>query len=300
MNTIPDQNIPASKCFQITKKDGAYWAAATGEAPFYLGKDLRYGTRRGLGMPVSTYYGPRFCAQNYTGRIGHWAILLELMAANESKGYFNVINAYDRAAFTFGCFQLAAHTPGDNLVLLFRRLLQLPDAADYFPELSLRNGRIHRIGEQGGYTDLEASAERFMAYLNPDGKRVDDQELLQAARLIHWSNTHAAMRDAQVEIAAEITARKVDAVYDRRYALDGKSDTLVALVCDIHHQGRAKVPVVRAALAQAQPEEALLKIGQEKYPERIANLRRNIEAMKQDGQLGRKRYQSATNSFVEG
>jgi hypothetical protein len=91
-------------------------------------------------MPVSRYYGPRYDASDYRDSFDHWAVLLELIASNESKLYFNVINAYDSAAFTFGFFQLAAHTQNDNLVLLFRRLLQLPEAGDYFPSKRRRSG----------------------------------------------------------------------------------------------------------------------------------------------------------------
>jgi hypothetical protein len=128
---------------------------------------------------------------------------------------------------------------------------------------------------------------------------VDDQELLQAARLIHWSNNHAAMRDAQVEIAADIITGKVDRTYQKWYGLDGAPDVIVALICDIHHQGRAKKDAVKAALGKPQPEKALLNLGEDAYPERIANLRQNMEAMKASGQLGRKKYQAATNAFVD-
>lgn len=99
---------------------------------------------------ANEYYGPKFNHADYTATLDHWAYLLYASGYCESKNFFNVFNTYDRAKFTYGFYQLAAHTPNDNLILLFRRLVNLDLAKQYFPELTLINGRLHRVNEAAG------------------------------------------------------------------------------------------------------------------------------------------------------
>ncbi len=139
-------------------QDGRQWfATPDGNAAsrFYVGRETSNGSYIGLFMRGSEYYGPVYRAVDYVDKYDHWAQLLELSGYCESKNFFNLINTYDSAKFTFGFYQLAAHTANDNLILLFRSLLALPEATDYFPELAIEHGRLHRLDEDGGLTDLE-------------------------------------------------------------------------------------------------------------------------------------------------
>lgn len=300
--------VPRGKPFTL-RKDGPQWFAKHGgEAEFYVGRETSNATYTGLMMRASEYYGPTFAAADYAGKLDHWANLLELTGYCESENRFNVINTYDSAKFTFGFFQFAAHTPNDNLVLLFHRLAGLAVFNDYFPELTIRNGHLHRIDENGGATDLEEvmptgpngrrQIQLFMNYLNAKLKSHDMQEVLQSARMIHWSNTAPEMRALQVDLANEILQRKMSASYARWYKLDGKSDLICALVADIHHQGRARRELVEAALASDDPVENLITVNPN-YSGRIDALRSKTAAMIAAGQLKRKVYRAATNEFED-
>lgn len=290
-------SVDAARKFTIEERASHYFARCAGEPEFLLGKKTRYGSRFGVFLPANEYYGPRFAARDYEPVYDHWATILEVIGSNESKNYFNVINTYDGAAFTFGFFQLAAHTANDNLVLYLRAMLDTEEGRAYFPELRMIGGRIHRVHDDGAELNIESPPSRLMAYLNPDSTKVDDQELLHIARFIHGSNSSQRLRDIQVEVSTTITMGKVSQRYHPWYGLDGLSDTIVATIADIHHQGRATKPAVKAALQSSAPEDALIALGQAKYPERVANLRETIRSLKAEGRLGRKRYRAASNTF---
>lgn len=288
------------------RNDGSKWFAQTdGTDEFYVGRETSNGSYIGLYMRSSEYYGPAFEAADHEERIDHWANLLELTGWGESENHFNVINTYDSAKFTFGFYQLAAHTPYDNLILFFHRLAELPEFADYFPELTIKDGNLHRIDENGGLTDLEEvmatgpngrrQLQLFMNYLNAHRYEHDRQEVLQAARLIHWSNNSAAMRQMQVDLANDILQHKMSK-YHGWYDLDGASDVICALVADIHHQGRASKTRVTAALHSADPVERLITINPG-YSGRIAALRFKLLQMQDAGRFGRKVYHAASNEF---
>ena len=289
--------VDGARQFRIEERDKRYYARDSDGPEFLLGRKTKYGSRYGLFQRAGEYYGPTYRAQDYEPMFDHWATVLELIGFNESENHFNVINTYDRAAFTFGFFQLAAHTANDNLILLVRRLLDTEEGRAYFPELSLIHGRVHRVNDDGTEWDLESDPARFMAYLNPSSKAVDDQELLHVARFIHGANTSQLLRDIQVETAAAITMHKAETRYGPWYDLDGASDTIVAVIADIHHQGRAAKTAVRAGLASSTPEEALLGLGEAQYPERVSTLRTNVRTFKAQGRLGRKHYRAASNTF---
>ncbi len=292
----------AGKPFVVTQQDNHYIAAAATEPAFYLGHPVRYHGRRGLYHPPGRYHGPVYRAADYHDRYDHWAYVVEAIGHCEGQNHFNLINTYDRAAFTFGFVQFAAHTPNDNLILLFRELLRLPDAKDYFPELELRNEQVCRINENGSITHLEqvqaGELGGFMHYLNPHSEQVDDQELLHAARLTHWVQNSSDAQAAQVKAAIAITSRKVMERYHRWYDLEGRSDLLVTIICDIHHQGRASRATVEEALAQPQPVQALLRVNHSQWRDRNERLEQITQRMVADGWLGKKVYDPANNVFI--
>ncbi len=304
----PEANsVPRGLGFDL-KKEGRRWYASPGgrlSDRFYVGRETKNGGYVGLFMSPNEYYGSIYRAEDYIDRYDHWAQLMELTGYCESKNHFNLVNTYDSAKFTFGFYQLAAHTAHDNLILLFRKLMELPNSSEYFPELALCDGCLHRVNEDGGLTNLEVESktgpggrwqlQRFMDFLNAKRLEHDMQEVLQSARLIHWANEDRSMRELQVEIACNILQTKMER-YARWYDLDGKSDIICALIADIHHQGRAVKNRVKAALRSASPEKKLITINS-RYKGRIADLRFKLEVMKSKGLLGKKVYDAGLNEF---
>ena len=301
----------AGKKFDLPDPVGGVWTARlAGEADFFfVGKEVNqpaqgfFGLRNNL--PQNT--GPKYRAIDYLDKLDHWAVLLEISGACESENRFNLVNTYDRAKFTFGFYQLAAHTPRDNLILFFRRLAELPDFQSYFPELEMKNGRLTRRDSNGSSTDLEqeflaSNGEMqimlFMNYLNPVRKDIDRQEVLQAARLIHWCGADKQVQLAQVEVSAEILEGKMAKRYHPKLGLDGRSDTICAIVADIFHNGRGTFAAVKSILASANPVEGLLTINHGKHKNRNDRLRKAIADTKAAGLLGAKKYVAAANEFA--
>ncbi|NND62624.1 MAG: hypothetical protein HKN48_05475, partial [Flavobacteriaceae bacterium] len=309
---VSGNSIQDTVAFQLSKRGNKWFATATNHtdnAEFYVGSEIKRASIGyfGIFQSASLYSGPKFKASDYETTIDHWAYLLQITGFCESKNFFNVMNTYDRAKFTFGFYQLAAHTPNDNLILLFRRFTESPKFKNYFPELKIINGALHRVDENGSATNLEIvmntgpngarQLQLFMNYLNPIRKKIDEQEVLHAARLIHWAKNDKKMRDIQVDIANEILQHKMSKVYHKRYDLDGESDIICAAIADIHHQGRASVKRVKIALASANRLDALIDINAN-YTNRSAHLRQALKELTDAGKIGNKVYHAATNEFV--
>lgn len=299
-------DVARGKAFELRKEGQRWFAQESGGAAFLVGRETANGAQTGLFMAPTDAYGPVYAASEHVARHGHWANLLELSGHCESGNRFNMVNTYDTAKFTFGFVQMAAHTPDENLIRFFHRLSALPGFADYFPDLLMQGGRLHRRDGSGRLSNLELISptgpnrrrqiQPFMDYLNPKSAAPDPQEVLQAARLVHWANTSAQMRTLQVTQASETLQQKLGSVYARWYDLDGRADTLCALVADIHHQGRASRAKVAAALASPDAQERLITI-HPGYTGRIAALRRKIGRMQAEGRLGRLRYAAGENAF---
>lgn len=304
-------SITSSAAFALTQRQNEWYAKETNSNgnEFYVGREVNNTSAGyfGIYQRANEYYGKQYNGDDYKDRIDHWAYLLHITGYCESKNHFNLINTYDRAKFTFGFYQLAAHTPKDNLILLFRRFSESANMKKYFPELKMTNGSLHRVNENGSQTDLETvmntgpngapQLQLFMNFLNPIRKRIDPQEILHAARLIHWSEKDRLMRDAQVAIANELLQKKMTQRYHRWYDLDGKSDIICALVADIHHQGRASKSRVQDALNSNDVQENLITINAN-YISRADDLRTIINQLKTAGKIGTKVYKASLNEFV--
>jgi hypothetical protein len=221
----------------------------------YLGGEAGFGGFQGLARTRGfvAESAPHYSHRDWQGEHGAWAALIEPTGEGESRNSFTCLNSYDRAAFTFGFYQLAAHTPNDNLILLFRKLLATDEAGFYFPALALSGGKVHlRAG--GGLRSLEGAQDRsdgenrdgeqgaFMEYLNADMHGVDAPERVAASRLIHWACHSEAHRRIQVEVAIELAQKKVARIAQkmetRGTSLDGRSMPIVAMALDILHNGR--------------------------------------------------------------
>jgi hypothetical protein len=290
-----------------------YYATLPGVAEYYVAQSTRYESYRGLFQPSNKLYGSQYHISQFTSAYETVAGMLGVIAVGESGGYFNRLNSYDRAAFTFGFFQLAAHTPGDNLILLFRRLAAENAAfQSLFPDLKVVNGVLHRVVgthhvslekeyPRPGHPN-EKNLKDFMTYLNADGTIVDDTELSTAARMIHLANMDAAANRLQVNLAAEITMRKLRNAYSVWYNLDGASDLICTAIADLHHQGRGTKTEVRAALAAGNTVQekvnALCKIGEASYGSRCATLKRALAQAQRNGHLGVSVFDRASGLFM--
>lgn len=168
--------------FAFTTEGKNHYATANGGPRFFVGDDVKYLSRRGL-RNLKAADGPVYKASDWEAQHGHWARLLQATAECESQGSFHCLNSYDRAAFTFGFTQSAAHVADGDFVRLFRGLLALPEAKDYFPYLQLQGGRIVYV-RNGEVKPLETatSTQALMDYLNPDAASVGDQERICATQ----------------------------------------------------------------------------------------------------------------------
>lgn len=188
--------------------------------------------------------------------------------------------------------------PNGDFVVYLRALLALPAAADYFPDLAVDNGRICRATDDGLVAlESDLSTEPLLDYLNPTLREVEDTEVIQSAKLVHWAQNDPAHRALQIELGVKLFQDKM-ARYAQQYRLHGQSDAVCAVVADTRHQGRAKSVVIMAALQQPDPLGALLKVGEPKYANRLQTLRREVNRLLQEGTFGRRRYDANLRDFV--
>ena len=265
---------------------------------FFIGKRVPYNGRKGL-TNLSGTAAQRYNPDEYRPALGFWADFIQPTAAAEG-GLFHTLNTYDRARFTFAFLQFAAHVPNGDFVKYLRTLLGLPLAAEYFPDLAMHNGRICRAKDGGGEPEpLESddSTEGLMDYLNPSSEEVEDTEVIQSARFVHWAQNDPEHRRVQIE-SGVANFKAAMASYAKTYHLDGAPDTICLLVADIRHQGRATSAAIVAALGKPDPLEALLQLGEPQYHERVLTLRREIKKGINAGLLGLRNYSLAQKDFV--
>jgi hypothetical protein len=274
-----------------------YHASVAGD-DFLVGRRVRYGAFKGL-MNDEPVPRLRYRAEDWRERHGIWADWIEPIARVEG-GHFHTLNTYDRARCTFGFLQAGAHVAGGQFVRWLRAVLALPDAAASFPDLGLDQGRIvHLADGDGAPRPLEddRGTAGLLDYLNPGPHEVEDVEVIQAARLIHRVRNDAEARALQVAIGVTALQESLGQ-YAARYGLDGADDITCLLVADIRHQGRAPHVAIGRALATTDPHAALLALGAERYPERIARLRAAVEELRREGRLGRWRFDAAGGLFA--
>ena len=291
----------AAKQVSIEFANRNYRASVDGGPGFFVGRKVSYEGNWGL-MNLTPLPETTYSSEDYRDAFGFWADFLRPIAQCESGGAFQCLNTYDRARFTFGFLQYAAHVPGGDFVKFFRRLLGTPLGADYFPELAVSDGVICRVSEAGA-TPLESAQSTLglQDYLNPSREEVEEAEVIQAAKFVHWSLNDAQHRELQVRCGVEHLKAAVQQ-YARTYSLDGALDTICLVIADIHHQGRGKkIEVFEALNTNGDVDQALvnlLEIGQAFYPQRIATLRTTIDAMVSEGRLGQHKYDTMRGDFV--
>jgi hypothetical protein len=291
----------AAKHVSITLTDRKYAATVDGGPSFFVGRKVSYEGNWGL-MNIVTLPDDVYSPDSYRTKYGFWADFLHPIVQCESGGAFQCLNTYDRARFTFGFLQYAAHVPDGDFVRFFRTLLVTMPAADYFPELVVHDNVICKES-QTGFTPLETpeSTQPLQDFLNPSLNEVEEAEVIQSAKFVHWSLNEAEHRELQVQCGVD-HMKKAMQQYAKTYSLDGSLDKICLVIADIHHQGRGKkIEVFDALDTGGDTDKAytnLLEIGKVFYPDRIETLRSTIDAMVNDGTLGQRKYDATISDFV--
>jgi len=282
----------------------AYYAKLSGseEPEFFVGYKTYYKAQEGYGLYNSTQKSDLvYKADTYENEFGFFAHFIAPTTKAESGGSFICLNTYDRAFFTFGFMQFAAHVPNGDFVQFLKKLLALGNAKDYFPRLELTNNRIFYVLDNGTKTQMEFdnTTRPLMEYLNPSLDDIEHQELICSARLVHWATKDKEHR--RIQVSNSINLYKDNMIkYHKRLGLDGCPAKVCFMVCDILHQGRGKYDRIANALdTGGNYEKAFLNlcsVGEVNYAERINTLKKEIKAMEANG-LFNKTYNAATNSF---
>ncbi len=268
--------------FKIVRNGSDYSCSADGGATFFVGRRVPYEGRIGL---YNIFAGSKleklnYSAQDFAQQHGFWASFVEPTALCEGRNFLT-LNTYDSAGFTFGFGQFAAHVPNGDFVKYFRAMLALPNALEYFPHLGVINGRICTTDSaQPIALESDESTAGLMHYLNPDSGEVQDDEVIAAAKLIHWTSSFGPARDAQV--TEMISAFKDDMTRaDKRVGVDGRTADQCCVIADILHQGRGGKmtwPLIDAALKSTKPFDSLIAIGAPQWDSRKKKLRDAINA----------------------
>lgn len=300
---------------------------------YYLGYKFVFGTSGYLGLARTGASEPNIAYDHlvYRASFGDWASFVYPTGRCESEAKFLVINAWDAAAMTLGFFQMAAHT-GEHLANLFRELINaLPDEADqFFPELKLGKqigdpDKMRLFAVNGAdKLDLDQAAApadglpasswyrgRFMDFFNPHRGKLNQEEVVTAARWVAWLMTSSPARDVCVRNAVDGAKKAVKRVHkyvgDQNHpkypnGLDGVAMDLVAAAMDVKHHGRKNHDIgqsndqsIFSALIAADPWAAFAKIDTGWREDRSKRSVAEIRAMGPwfDGKI----YDATTESF---
>lgn len=285
------------KVVSFSLEEGNKYFGKIDGARFLIGSRVPYQDGKGLVNARGTA-AQKYNRAQFRDKYGFWADFIHPTAMAEGA-LFHTLNTYDRAFFTFSFLQFAAHVPNGDFVVYLRALLKLPSAAEYFPDLVLAGERVCRVTDHGPMPlESDTSTAGLCDYLNPTTKEIEDTEVIQSAKFVHWAQNDALNRQAQIEVGIAHFRRNM-AQYAVRYGLDGVAAPLCLVIADIRHQGRAKSPAIIAALASQKPLDALLSLGSALYPERVKVLRREINALTADGTFGKLEYRAVNSEFVQ-
>lgn len=269
--------------FSIERLGNDFSARADGGPKFFVGRRVPYEGNVGLynifsGAKIEKKY---YKSVDYVGSLGFWANFIEPTAICEGRNFLT-LNTYDRASFTFGFGQFAAHVPNGDFVEYFRTLLGTSSAKDYFPHLTLRNGRIHSISNNGTLTQLEDddSTAKLTRYLNPTLDDVEDNEVIAAAKFIHWTANDPAAQQVQINQMVA-TFKQFMRRAEARINMNNRPASHCCVIADILHHGRGGKmtwPLIDAAVKSSKPFESLVAIGAPKWDGRRSKLKNAINA----------------------
>jgi len=285
--------------FQLIREHSTWFASTQGER-FFVGNRVPFQGRVGL-MNLRDQSSPIYDPAEYANTFDHWAHFIAPTVKAESRGHFNCLNTYDRAGFTFGFLQFAAHVADGDFVKFFRALLQLDERKAYFPDLELRDGRIVQPTENGVVRlETAASSDPLKRYLNPSGGEVENREVLSAARFVHWCAHSKAHRELQVKVGIDTIRQKLRTAHNK-INLEGRGDKVCFVVADILHQGRGTFVMMKQIIHNnndAAAYEKLLTIGASSFPERIQTIRAEVAKLEAAGHFGTRKYSSASNDLI--
>ncbi|WP_287128455.1 hypothetical protein [Candidatus Cyanaurora vandensis] len=305
--------VVSSPAIQVTVRSSgsSFFAQVNGSTQFFVGKRVSFRPRPGVTLfglrNIESSGAVRYQPEDWVEKFGFWAFfILPITKVESAGGLFHCLNTYDRARFTIGFLQYAAHVANGDFVKFFRKVLSTPLGQSYFPDLTLVGGIIHQI-VNGNTVSLEVPNSKgelgqLMAYLNPSLDRVDDVEVVQAAKFVHLIDQHKAIQELQVSCGVDHikTALKL---YDSKLALDGVSDRVCLVIVDIFHQGRSKFATVREILNDFVGDkdgayDRLIRIGAANFSERVNGLDGAIKSLVAQGKLGGKTYSKSQGEFV--
>ena len=292
------------KLVTITQAGNRYLATVDGGPSFEVGQRVTYAGRDGQTVGLSGCLGAldKYNPADFAAQFGVWAYFIAPTAMCESNGHFATLNSYDIASFTWSFLQFGAHVPNGDFITFFRKLLTDPGAVDYFPDLVLSGNRICRV-EPCGMVPLESdvSTQPLMSYLNPTIQAVEEIEVVNAAKLAHWTINSPSARLLQVDAGVALFRANMKA-YAQRYGLDGTADFVCLVIADIRHQGRGSSADILQALAtggdQQKAYNNLIQIGNHLYAGRCGTLDAAVKAFIQDGKLGTCKYSIGKADFV--
>ena len=271
------------------------------EQEFLIGYQTKYEDRFGL-YNTTEIQGLKYNPVEYADQFGFYAHFIFPTVQAESKSSLMCLNTYDRARFTFGFMQFAAHVPNGDFVKYLRDLLGLPNAVEYFPRLRLINDRIHYQNDNSNPFQLEFdnSTEELMKYLNPGSSDIEHQETICAARMIHWVKNDPLHRKVQIEAGVNLYKNNMIR-YHNRFNLQGFPAKVCLLICDILHQGRGTFDRISYAIdTKGNYQRAynnLCRIGEANYKERINTIKSAISNLERQG-IFNKVYDNGSNTFM--
>ena len=281
---------------EFTLEQGNKYFGKIDGTRFFIGNRVPFEGGKGL-MNIKGTPAQRYNREEFRGTHGFWADFIHPTAMAEGALY-HTLNTYDRARFTFSFLQYAAHVANGDFVVYFRSLLTLPLAVEYFPDLKLVNNRISRVTDNGTFAlESDTSTSGLMNFLNPSRSQVEDNEVIQAAKFVHWAQNDPLHRQTQIDTGIKHFKQKMVS-YANTFDLDGSLDSICLVIADIRHQGRAKNVVIANALRSSRPLESLLNIGAQRFPERIATLKREIKKLTEEGTLGTHVYNLEQRDFI--
>lgn len=294
----------------IVQREQSFYATTTAGFTFMVGTATRFTddmNRTGLfqgsrAIQDSLNAFGDYQAEHFAASFGKWAYFIEPTLKAEGGGRFATLNTYDRAAFTFGAPQFAAHTPGANLILYLRALLALPGADQHFPELSLHANTAGKhtlhVNKNGTLVDLEQASvvtrpngkketqlAALMKYLNNSATDIDAAELSAAARLMNWLRTDPQAKALQIDLFIDNAKQKLDTAKVKVHGFSGNDWQTALWIMDILHQGRGRYDEIATALLASDVQAALKKIGWPTYKTRIKTVEKAVQALDSSGKL---------------
>jgi hypothetical protein len=282
--------------FTILRNGDDFSCKADGGPSYFVGRRVPYKGNLGLYnvFTNSKLEKLNYQAADFQQLYGFWSTFIEPTAMCEGRNFLT-LNTYDRAAFTFGFAQFAAHVENGDFVKYLRAMLSLPEAPDYFPHLGVVNGRICKTdGSVPVPLESDQTTKPLMNYLNPDLSEVQDSEVIAAAKLIHWTSTSAPARAAQVSEMIDVF-KSFMLRADHRLGTNGRPASQLCVIADILHQGRGEWATIQQAFQSASPFEALIKIGAPEFDGRKKTLKNAINA---NPQFAAKKWNSAQKDFI--